>query len=89
MQYINLTIHALTPAVAPLLQHVWEGRGRNRGTVISIFIPLSFKSLSNTTPFWIQKSKINKPPSFNHAASIQLILKIMNYIAFLQYFNKI
>jgi hypothetical protein len=53
----------------PLLQHVWEGRGRNGGTVISIFSPLLFNPLS-------------KNP-------IQLILKIMKYIAFLQYFNKI
>ena len=51
MQYIDLEIHALTPSVAPLLQHVWEGRGRNGGTVISIFSPLSFKPLSNTPLF--------------------------------------
>jgi hypothetical protein len=51
MQYINLAIHALTPAFAsPLLQHVWEGRGRNGGTVISIFSPLLFKPLSNNPP---------------------------------------
>ena len=42
MQYINFAIPALTPAVAPLLQHVWEGRGRNGSIVISIFNPPLF-----------------------------------------------
>jgi hypothetical protein len=74
----------------PLLQHVWEGRGRNGGTVISIFSPLLFKPLSNNPPPPHLDTKINKSPSsFNLAVPIQLILKIMKYIAFLQYFNKI
>jgi hypothetical protein len=76
----------------PLLQYVWEGRARKEWrwpTVISIFIPFLFKPLS-PPPAPHLDTKINKPPSsFNHAFHIQLILKIMKYIVFLQYFNKI
>jgi hypothetical protein len=87
MQYINLAIHALTPAVSPS-PAACLGRVRNGGTVISIFSPLLFKPLSNNPPHL--DTKINKSPSsFNHAVPIQLILKIMKYIALLQYFNKI
>ena len=41
MQHINLAIHALIPEVAPS-PAAWKGRGRNGGTVISIFSPPLF-----------------------------------------------
>jgi hypothetical protein len=51
MQYIDLEIHALTPAVAPSLAACWGRERKDWSAVISIFSPLSFNPLSNTPLF--------------------------------------